>query len=418
MPPASRPAAVVISHPDKVLWPDDGYTKADLIRFYDLVFPKLAPFVRDRLLTLERCPDGLRGDCFFQKEKPAGLPEGTPTRRILHARGLTNYVVGGRKETQLALANLGCIAVHVWASRARAPRKPDWICFDLDPATGRFSDAVSAALVVKEAIDALKLVSFPKTSGGKGLHVFIPIRTGPDADTTLRFAQRLGEKLSAAYPKKLTMESRIRERGARVYLDPFRNAFGQTVVAPYSVRRHRGAPVSTPLRWSDVKPGLDPGAFTIETLPARSAPQGSVGGLFRGQAADRCGHEGGRTALTPKEPSGRHPPCSIPGRGSAQGRPSSSWEVHHESNPIGSGGPRRRDAGGRRSRSERGQELRGSDEERLSPEGHGTGRGGHDHGSDRSRGRQHRNPGRWWRHQEATSTRCHGRTSTSFSTTI
>jgi bifunctional non-homologous end joining protein LigD len=263
---ASALAQVRVSHPDKVLWPEEGYTKLDLIRFYDRVFPRLAPFLRDRLLTLERCPDGLRGSCFFQKEKPAGLPEDTPTRRILHSKGITNYVVGGRKETQLALANLGCIAVHVWSSRTRMPRKPDWICFDLDPASGGFADAIAAALIVKEALDALKLTSFPKTSGGKGIHIFVPIRPGPDADVILDFAQRLGNRLSAAYPQQLTMEARIRDRGSRVYLDPFRNAFGQTVVAPFSLRKRPGAPVSTPLKWSDVKPGLEPSAFTMATI--------------------------------------------------------------------------------------------------------------------------------------------------------
>lgn len=261
--------ATRVTHPDKVLWPDEGYTKTDLVDYYARVFPKLSPFLRDRLLVLERCPDGLRGSCFFQKEKPAGMPEATPTRRILHEKGFTNYVVGGKLETQLALVNLGCIAVHVWASRARAPRKPDWVCFDLDPASGRFSDAVDAARAVKEALDALSLVSFPKTSGGKGLHVFVPLRVGPDADDVLRFAQRLGNRLSAAYPDRLTMEPRIRDRGSRVYLDPFRNAFGQTVVTPYSVRRHAGAPVSTPLGWSEVKAGLEPSAFTIATLESR-----------------------------------------------------------------------------------------------------------------------------------------------------
>ena len=142
------------------------------------------------------------------------MPEGTPSRRILHAKGLTNYVVGGKKETQLALANLGCIAVHVWASRARAPRKPDWVCFDLDPAIGQFPGRGRAPrFIVREALDALKLVSFPKTSGGKGLHVFVPIRPGPDADAVLAFAKRLGERLAAAYPRRLTMEPRIRDRG-------------------------------------------------------------------------------------------------------------------------------------------------------------------------------------------------------------
>jgi bifunctional non-homologous end joining protein LigD len=271
----SQALPVRVSHPDKVLWPKEGHTKLDLLRYYDRVFPRLGPFLRDRLLTLERCPDGLEGECFFQKEKPAGMPDGTPTRRILHKGGFTNYVVGGRKDTQLALANLGCIAVHVWSSRTASPRKPDWVCLDLDPASGRFADAVSAALIVREALEALKLVSFPKTSGGKGIHVFVPIRTGPDADLILAFARRLGERLSAAYPRQLTMESRIQNRGARVYLDPFRNAFGQTVVAPFSVRRRPGAPVSAPLRWTDVKPGLDPNAFTLarpETLMRRRDP--------------------------------------------------------------------------------------------------------------------------------------------------
>jgi bifunctional non-homologous end joining protein LigD len=273
--PSAAAMPIRVSHPDKILWPRERYTKLDLVHYYDLVFSRLGPFMRDRLLTLERCPDGLEGECFFQKEKPAGLPDGTPSRRILHAGGLTNYVVGGRKDTQLALANLGCIAVHVWSSRAASPRKPDWICFDLDPASGRFSDAVDAALIVREALDALKLVSFPKTSGGKGIHVFVPIRTGPDADLILGFAKRLGERLCAAYPRQLTMEARIRDRGTRVYLDPFRNAFAQTVVAPFSVRRRAGAPVSAPLRWADVKPGLDPNAFTIartQTLLRRKDP--------------------------------------------------------------------------------------------------------------------------------------------------
>jgi bifunctional non-homologous end joining protein LigD len=281
MTPASRPPPVGLSHPEKVLWPDEGYSKLDLAKFYLRVFPKLAPFVRDRLLALERCPEGLRGECFFQKEKPAGLPEDTPTRRILHQKGFTNYVVGGRRETQTALANLGCIAVHVWSSRARAPRKPDWICFDLDPASGRFADTIGAALLVRDALEALKLTSFPKTSGGKGLHVFVPIRSGPDADDVLRFAQRLGVRLAAAFPDQLTVEARLRDRGKRVYLDPFRNAFAQTVVAPYSVRCRPGAPVSTPLAWSEVKPGLDPDRFTMGNFEKRLARQDPWEGFFQ-----------------------------------------------------------------------------------------------------------------------------------------
>ena len=267
--PASLP--VKVSNPDKVFWPDEGYTKLDLVRFYDFIFPKLKPWMKDRLISLKRCPNGLAGKCFFQKEKPDSMPADTPTKRIVHENGIRNYVVGGKKETQLALANLGCIAVHVWGARAPSPRQPDWLCFDLDPDSGKFADAARAGVRVKSALDALKLVSFAKTSGKKGLHVFVPIRVGPDADEVRWFAEVLGTKLATAYPRELTMEGSIAKRKGRVYLDPFRNGFAQTVVSPFCVRRFPRAPISTPLEWSEVKPTLDPGVFNISTFEARLA---------------------------------------------------------------------------------------------------------------------------------------------------
>jgi bifunctional non-homologous end joining protein LigD len=225
--------------------------------------------VNARLLSLKRCPNGLVGKCFFQKEKPESMPADTPTKRIVHESGIRNYVVGGKKETQLALANLGCIAVHVWGARAPAPRQPDWLCFDLDPDSGKFADAARAGVKVKAALDALNLVSFAKTSGKKGLHVFVPIRVGPDADDVRWFAEVLGAKLASAYPKEMTMEGSIAKRKGRVYLDPFRNGFAQTVVSPFCVRRFPRAPVSTPLEWSEVKPVLDPADFNIATFDER-----------------------------------------------------------------------------------------------------------------------------------------------------
>src|SRR5215472_5438616 len=150
-----------------------------------------ASYVKDRILTLERCPDGLKGQCFYQKEKPEGMPPGTPTKRIANLSGKrksTNYIVGGSLETQIALVNLGCIPVHVTGSRAKAFPKPDWICFDLDPGSGKFSDAAEAGCLLKELLDKLHLKSFPKTSGSRGLHVFVPVRVGPTADEILKFA--------------------------------------------------------------------------------------------------------------------------------------------------------------------------------------------------------------------------------------
>ncbi|HYV40504.1 MAG TPA: non-homologous end-joining DNA ligase [Thermoanaerobaculia bacterium] len=258
-----------LSNPTKVFWPEEGYTKFDLARFYDMVFPNLKPYVKDRLLSLERCPDGMKGQCFIQKEKPPGMPADTPTKAVKHEKGTTNYVLGGKLETQLALVNLGCIAVHVWGSRAADPRKPDWVCFDLDPDSGKFADAAKAGLKVKEALDALGLVSFAKTSGKKGLHVFVPIRVGADADDVRGFADQLGARLSAAYPKELTMEGRIAARKGRVYLDPFRNGFAQTVVSPFCVRHAPGAPVSTPLDWTEVRPTLKPSDFNLGNFEAR-----------------------------------------------------------------------------------------------------------------------------------------------------
>jgi len=263
---------IQVSNPDKVFWPEEGYKKLDLIEFYAEIFPKLQPFVDDRILTMERCPDGMRGQCFYQKEMPKGMPPGTPTKLIKNvdsSRKSTNYVVGGSLKTQLALVNLGCIAVHVCGSRAKTFPKPDWMCIDVDPSSGEFGDAARAAIHVKDALDILGLVSFAKTSGSRGLHVFVSLRVGPTAEEILRFAERLVTRIAAAYPKELTVEHSIAARGKRVYLDPFRNGSVQTVVAPYSVRRRPRAPVSTPLYWPEVRPNLDPSTFNIESMRDR-----------------------------------------------------------------------------------------------------------------------------------------------------
>ena len=263
--PARANLPIAVSHPDKIFWPEEGYTKLDLVEYYNEVFPKLSPYVKDRILTLERCPDGMEGECFFQKEKPESMPAGTPTRRIAHvsSKKVTEYVVGGSLVTQLTLTNLGCIAVHVMSSRARSPRHPDWVCIDIDPESGAFADAARAGLKVKAAFESLNLVSFAKTSGSRGMHVFVPIHTGPDASEVLAFAETFVARVAAAYPDELTVEHSLAARRGRVYLDPFRNGFGQTVVAPYSVRRRRRAPISMPLEWAKIRASLDPSDINL-----------------------------------------------------------------------------------------------------------------------------------------------------------
>lgn len=200
------------------------------------------------------------------------MPPGTPTKQIAHvgkSGKSTNYVVGGSLATQLALANLGCISVHVSGSRASSLRKPDWVCFDMDPQSGKFSDAARAGLKLKEVLDVLKLESFPKTSGSRGLHVFVPIKPATDVDEVLSFAESLVARLAAQFPKELTVEHSIAARKQRVYLDPYRNGFGQTVVAPYSIRRRPRAPFSTPLSWPEVSPALDPSEFNLGNYAKR-----------------------------------------------------------------------------------------------------------------------------------------------------
>jgi bifunctional non-homologous end joining protein LigD len=284
----TKAKAAEISHPDKVFWPDQGYTKQNLADYYSAIFPKLLPYVKDRMLALERCPDGMLGECFFQKQKPKGMPRGTPSKRLGHIDGsgkFTDYVVAGSLDTQLALVNLGCIAVHVMAGRASSPRQPDWICVDIDPESGLFADAARAALHIKSALDALKLKSFPKTSGSRGLHVFVPIRVGPDADEVLAFAETFVARVASAHPNTLTVEHSLAARRGRVYLDPFRNGFGQTVVAPYSVRRRERAPISTPLDWSEVTPALVPTDFNLGNSSPRFARSDPWSGFFENRQA-------------------------------------------------------------------------------------------------------------------------------------
>jgi bifunctional non-homologous end joining protein LigD len=266
-----RVSGVTISHPDKVWWPDDGITKLDVVRFYDGIAELLRPWLRDRPLTAERCPDGMLGDCFFQKNFARGLPPGTPTFPIRAAHGKeVHYAVGGSRGTLLALVNLGSIAIHVMNARTAFRDRPDWLAFDLDPTSG-FADAARAAAVLRGVLEELRLRSYPKTSGGRGLHVFVPLRLGPSQEHVRAFAFAVGELLSQRAPDLVTTEFAKAGRGGRVFADAMRNASVQTVVPPYVVRRRPRAPVSTPLDWDEVVPNRDPADFNLRTFERRVA---------------------------------------------------------------------------------------------------------------------------------------------------
>lgn len=265
---------VEISNVSKVWWPDEGITKGDIARYYHAIAPLLLPWMRDRPLTAERCPDGMLGGCFYRKNFPEGnIPVGVPRLRLRAASTGkdVNYLVGGTIEALLGLVRVGCIAVHVMNSRVRSMRNADWLAFDLDPSSEEFSDAVRAGRALRTILDEQGLVSFPKTSGSRGLHVFVPLRAGHSQEDVTAFAVRIGEELARREPDLVTMAHRKSARGARVYADPFRNAYLQTIVTPYSVRRRPGATVSMPLAWDEVTTRLDPRRFTVRTLETRVA---------------------------------------------------------------------------------------------------------------------------------------------------
>lgn len=266
----ARVSDVTITNADKLWWPDDGLTKGDVAGHYARVAPRLLPFTIDRPLTVERCPDGLRGRCFYQKNfaraKKLGLP--TVAIRAASVNRMVHYPLGNDLRTLLALVNLGGLSLHLTGCRASSLSDADWLAFDLDPPV-RFADAVAAALVLREILDELGLRGYAKTTGGKGLHVLIPLRPGVRHADVLGFAQLVAERMVAKAPSLATLSFAKSGRGGRVYVDIARNVCGATVVAPYSVRHRPHAPVSAPLRWDEVRADLDPASLNVRTLPDR-----------------------------------------------------------------------------------------------------------------------------------------------------
>jgi bifunctional non-homologous end joining protein LigD len=233
--------------------------------------PTLLPWLENHPLTAERCPDGMKGQCFFQKNFTEALPPEVPTRPISaeSKEETVHYVIGGSAKTLLALVNLGCIAIHIMNCHVGALDHPEWLAFDLDPASGKFSDAAKAGKILQKILEELRVRSYPKTSGGKGLHVFIPLKRGPNQEQARNFARQVGEEMASRSPELITVQMSKSKRRGRVFVDWLRNAFGQTIVAPYSLRRHPQAPVSTPLHWEEVDPRLEPSSFNLSSIERR-----------------------------------------------------------------------------------------------------------------------------------------------------
>ena len=267
---AIRLGGVTLTNPTRPFWPDEGLTKIDLATFYVRVASHILPWMKARPLTMERCPGGVRRQCFYQKQVPANLAGEVPTIRIAAptAGRHVDYIVGGSRRTLLTLVNLGCIAMHVMNGRVDQLDKPDWLAFDLDPSDG-FGSAARAALLLRDRLEDHGLEPFVKTSGGRGLHVLVPLRRGATQQQVRAYAAAIAGELAARHPRLVTVEARKAKRRAPVYLDVMRNASGQTIVPPFSVRWRPHAPVSMPLEWDEVSPRLNPDVFNIRTAERR-----------------------------------------------------------------------------------------------------------------------------------------------------
>jgi bifunctional non-homologous end joining protein LigD len=277
-PPPAREAApaprkVPFSNLDKVFWKDLGITKGDLVEYYRGVAPLLLPYLADRPIVLTRYPDGPDGKSFYQKDAPDFVPEWVRTARIWSpaTTRAIDYFVCDDLDMLLYVVNLGSIPLHVWSSRVAQLGTPDWCILDLDPKEAPFADVLTVALAIRRLCEAIELPTVVKTSGQAGLHILVPL----GASCTYEQSRALGELISrvivAELPDISTITRNIGARGGRVYLDYMQNRHGQLLVAPYSVRPTPLATVSTPLRWSEVGPKLDPRAFTLRTLPRRLA---------------------------------------------------------------------------------------------------------------------------------------------------
>jgi bifunctional non-homologous end joining protein LigD len=288
-------AGLKLSNLDKLFWPEDDpngpITKGDLIDYYRAVAPVLVPHLRGRPFTMRRYPDGAYGKAFFQKDAPKHMPEWIPrfavevsTRERPPKRRMIEAPLVNDERALLWMANMGCIDMNAWYSRVDKPERPDFVLFDLDPSPDvGIKEVVAVACIVKQALDALGLVSFPKTSSADGMHVLVPVERRSTYAQTREFCEIVAGAIAAAHRGLATTEwSKAKRRG--VLIDANQNGEGKTIASAYSARPRPGAPVSTPLRWDEVTPSLDPTSFTMDVVLERIRRHGD---LFEGVLTTR-----------------------------------------------------------------------------------------------------------------------------------
>ncbi|WP_285007994.1 non-homologous end-joining DNA ligase [Pedobacter faecalis] len=270
---------VKLTNLNKVYWPDEGITKGELLGYYEQIKDYILPHLKDRPLSLNRHPNGIKEPGFFQKDldldKVPKWIKSAPLYSESNDKDI-DYLICNDEATLLWMANLGCIEINPWLSRYKKPDNPLFAVLDLDPHDIDFEEAISVALSAKELMDRMKLRSFIKTSGSKGLHIFIPVGAKYDYQITKDFVRYLGEQLLDMHPDTTSLERSPAKRKNKIYLDFLQNRRGQTIAAPYSARPKAGATVSAPLDWKEVAPGLNLKDYTIFNMADRLRKKGDL----------------------------------------------------------------------------------------------------------------------------------------------
>ena len=269
----------MITHPDKVLFPEDGITKGDLAAYYEAMAPILLPHLRGRPITMERYPAGIGRKGFWQKDVSKGFPEWLKRVEVPKKDGVVHHPVVTDTRSLLWVTNQNTITQHVWTSRVPELYYPDICVFDLDPSRDDPAELRAAAIGLRDLLAAMKLPSWIKTSGSKGFHIVIPLDGQADMGQVSRFAHAVGKLFVSHAPDHLTQEFSKVDRRGRIYVDTGRNDYSATFAAAYTVRAKRGAPVSAPCAWDEVANGkVGPATFTLRNMPERVAQVGDVWG--------------------------------------------------------------------------------------------------------------------------------------------
>jgi len=261
-----------LTHPERVVYPAAGITKGDVARYYLAVGPRMLPHVAGRLLSMVRCPAGVGGACFYQKHPPTGLPEVVRRVRVREKTEWDTYLVIDDLEGLLALVQFGALEIHAWGSRADDLERPDQLVFDLDPAPDvAWTEVVDAAFLLKKVLTELGLTPLAKTTGGKGLHVVVPIKPADEWDDAKAFCRSVAEFLVRFDPDRFVANMSKAKRHGKIFVDYLRNDRGSTAIAPYSTRARPGAPVSLPIDWRKLRTLESGAAFTLENAPQLAA---------------------------------------------------------------------------------------------------------------------------------------------------